>query len=113
MRRRGGVVAGLVVAAGCAFVGIPLLMVMVLMGGTADIAELCAPGSDTVVLAEGASSGQLDQAQLANASAIISEGSRMAVPRRRWWSPWRWRIRSPVSGCTPTTEPGRTCAPTR
>ena len=82
MRRRRGALAAVLIAAGCTFLGIPLLMVMVLMGGTAEVAEMCAPGSDTVVLAAGAGSGQLDQDQLANASAIVSEGARMAVPRR-------------------------------
>jgi murein DD-endopeptidase MepM/ murein hydrolase activator NlpD len=60
----------------------PLLMVMVLMGGSGDLADVCAPGSDSVVLAAGTADGQLDSEQLANASAIVSEGSRMAVPRR-------------------------------
>ena len=82
MRRRRGALAAVFLAAGSTFLGIPLLMVMVLMGGTAEVADMCAPGSDTVVLAPGAGSGQLDQDQLANASAIVSEGARMAMPRR-------------------------------
>jgi endonuclease/exonuclease/phosphatase family metal-dependent hydrolase len=80
-RRRGGALAVLV-AGGSALIATPLLMVMVLMGGTAELAATCAPGPGTVVLAAGTSGGQLDQDQLTTASAVILEGYRLAVPRK-------------------------------
>ena len=74
------------IAAGCLLAGLtlvlggaPLLMVMVLIGGQADIEELCGPEPD-VALAAG--STDLDQAQLENASAVIAEGRRLEVPER-------------------------------
>ena len=78
--RRLGIVAGCLIAGlTLVLVGAPLLMVMVLIGGQADIEELCGPESD-VALAAG--STDLDQAQLENASAVIAEGRRLEVPER-------------------------------
>jgi murein DD-endopeptidase MepM/ murein hydrolase activator NlpD len=82
MRISRGLFPAIVVAGGFVLVGVPLLMVMVLMGGTADLLERCEPDPGSVVLAARGSGGQLNQAQLANASSIVSEGMRLAVPRR-------------------------------
>ena len=49
------------------------------MGSQGDLEALCAPGTD-VALAAG--NADLDEAQLANASAVVAEGRRLAVPDR-------------------------------
>ena len=82
MSRRGGVGLAVVLVAGGVLIGVPMLMVMVLMGGQADLGGVCSPESGSVQLAGGTADGQLDSEQLANASAIISEGYRLGVPRR-------------------------------
>lgn len=82
MSRRGGVGLAVVLVAGGLLIGVPMLMVMVLMGGQADLGNVCSPGSGSVQLAGSTTGGQLDSEQLANASAIISEGYRLGVPRR-------------------------------
>lgn len=82
MKRRGALGLTIVVGGGALIIGVPMLMVMVLMGGSADLGGVCAPGSGSIALAADTADGQLDEQQLANASAIVSEGYRMAVPSR-------------------------------
>ncbi|MFC5175626.1 M23 family metallopeptidase [Nocardioides taihuensis] len=62
--------------------GVPLLMVMVLMGGATDLDDMCAPGSGSIVLAADAGAAHLDARQRANAATIIDQGIRMGVPQR-------------------------------
>lgn len=61
-------------------VGLPLMLVMVVMGGSSDTSGDCAPGG-SVVLASSSATG-LDEVQAANASAVVSEGLRMGVPQK-------------------------------
>jgi exonuclease III len=61
-------------------VGLPLVMVMMVMGGSSETTGKCARGGSVVLAAS--STTRLDDVQAANASAIVSEGVRMGVPQR-------------------------------
>lgn len=82
MRGPKGVILAALVAGACVLVILPLVMVAMVMGGTADQSDECVPSSGSFVLASGVAGGQLDERQLAHASTIVSEGRRLAMPDR-------------------------------
>lgn len=82
MRRTGGAVLVVGAAAGCLFLGLPLLMAVLVMGGTVEQGASCPPADDSVVLVDADSAPAFTDEQLANAANIITEGYRLAVPER-------------------------------
>ncbi|WP_104105324.1 M23 family metallopeptidase [Nocardioides sp. 616] len=68
------------VVGGFVLIGLPLLMLMMLMGGNVDQEANCQPGRNSVVLVSNGTEAQLTEEQLTNASIIVSEGYRLAVP---------------------------------
>jgi murein DD-endopeptidase MepM/ murein hydrolase activator NlpD len=76
------VVAGVSALGLVVLLGIPLLMVMAVVGGGSDQGSAgCGTGSDAV-LASASTNSALTDKQLANAAAVIAEGYRLGVPRR-------------------------------
>jgi exonuclease III len=82
MKRVGIVLAGVSALGLVVVVGIPLLMIMAVIGGGAGKdSSACGSGTDAV-LASAPTSGALTARQLSNAAAVIAEGYRLGVPRR-------------------------------
>jgi len=63
-------------------VGLPLVMAMMIMGGSSESDAGCTTGRNSVALAGDAGAQGLTEQQLANVSVIIAEGLRLAVPER-------------------------------
>ena len=82
MNRRGAVLLALALAGACAVLAVPVLMFMVVVGGSTDPDETCSPSSPDVMLAANTSGSALSRTQLANAATIIAVGNQLGVPRQ-------------------------------
>lgn len=80
MSRHRGLLAALAFAAVTAVFSVPVLMFLVVLGGTDQPGADCAPGGSVVLAAD--SRRLLSEDQLTNAATVVAVGNRLGVPRR-------------------------------
>ena len=83
MRRSSGFAVAVIGTAVLLLFAVPMMMFLVIVGGTSDPQLTCAEADGPeIALAGSQTSTGLSAVQLSNASAIVSEGYRLRIPRR-------------------------------